>query len=51
MRFAALGASNAFRFQGQLPGDKAAVRAALDNILETVREEDLKEYRANLRHL
>ncbi len=51
VRFAALGASNAFRFQGQLPGDKAAVRAALDNILETVREEDLKEYRANLRHL
>ncbi len=50
-QFAALGASNAFRFQGTLPEDKDALAAALDKIIETVREDDLREYRVNLRHL
>ena len=50
-RFAALGASNAFQFQGTLPEDKEALAAALDKIIETVKEDDLREYRVNLRHL
>ena len=50
-QFAALGASNAFQFQGTLPEDKAALAAALDKIIETVKEDDLREYRVNLRHL
>ena len=50
-QFAALGASNAFQFQGTLPEDKAALAAGLDKIIETVKEDDLREYRVNLRHL
>lgn len=50
-QFAALGASNAFQFQGMLPEDKDALAAALDKIIETVKEDDLREYRVNLRHL
>ena len=50
-QFAALGASNAFQFQGTLPEDKAVLAAALDKIIETVKEDDLRVYRVNLRHL
>ncbi len=50
-QFAALGASNAVQFQGTLPEDKEALAAALDKIIETVKEDDLREYRVNLRHL
>ena len=50
-QFAALGASNAFQFQGTLPEDKEALAAALGKIIETVKEDDLREYRVNLRHL
>ena len=50
-QFAALGASNAFQFQGTLPEDKEALAAALNKIIETVKEDDLREYRVNLRHL
>ena len=50
-QFAALGASNAFQFQGTLPEDKEALTAALNKIIETVREDDLREYRKNLPHL
>lgn len=50
-QFAALGASNAFQFQGTLPEDKDTLAAALDKIIETVREDDLREYRKNLPHL
>ncbi len=50
-QFAALGASNAFQFQGTLPEDKDALAAALNKIIETVREDDLCEYRKNLPHL
>ena len=50
-QFAALGASNAFQLQGTLPEDKEALAAALNKIIETVKEDDLREYRVNLRHL
>ncbi len=50
-QFAALGASNAFQFHGTLPEDKHVLVAALDKIIRTVREDDLREYRVNLRHL
>ncbi len=50
-QFAALGASNAFQFQGTLPEDKETLAAALDKIIETVKEDYLREYRVNLRHL
>lgn len=50
-QFAALGASNAFQFQGTLPEDRDALAAALDKIIETVKEEDLRKYRQNLPHL
>lgn len=51
VQFAALGASDALRFQGDLPKDKDALIAAVDKIIETVREEDLQSYRRNLPHL
>ena len=50
-QFAALGASNLFQFQGTLPEDREALTAALHQIIETVGEDDLRAYRANLRHL
>ncbi|MCI8594539.1 MAG: radical SAM protein [Oscillospiraceae bacterium] len=50
-RFAALGASNAFQFQGVLPRDKKALLAELDSIIKTAGEADLREYRVRLKHL
>lgn len=50
-QFAALGASNAFQFQGALPKDKDALAMTLKKIIESVKESDLREYRINLRHL
>ena len=50
-QFAALGASNAFQLQGTLPEDKDALTTALDEIIATVSEDDLREYRVNLQHL
>lgn len=49
--FAAYGASNAFQFQGTLPKDKEPLLAALDGIIGTAGEEELREYRENLPHL
>lgn len=49
--FAAMGASNVFQFHGALPKEKEALVAALDRIIETVQEEDLRKYRENLPHL
>ncbi len=49
--FAALGASNAFQLYGVLPEDKPTLIAAIDRIIETVKENDLREYRRNLHHL
>ena len=50
-QFAALGASNAFQFQGVLPEDREGLLSALDGILETEGEEALRGYRENLPHL
>lgn len=49
--FAAMGASNAFPLRGRLPEDKQQLLGTLDRILSSVREEDLRQYRKNLRHL
>lgn len=49
--FAALGASNAFQLYGVLPEDKPTIIAAIDRIIETVKENDLRKYRRNLHHL
>ncbi len=49
--FAALGASNAFQFQGTLPNDKPALLHALDDIIQTIPEDRLRKYRKNLSHL
>lgn len=49
--FAALGASNAFQLHGVLPKDKETLIASFDRIIETVKEDDLREYRRNLPHL
>lgn len=49
--FAALGASNAFQLYGALPKDKDVLRKALDDIIGSVKEDDLREYRKNLPHL
>ncbi len=50
-RFAALGASNAFQLQGALPKDKDALASALDRIIRTVGEDELRAYRESLPHL
>ncbi len=50
-RFAAMGASNAFRFHGDLPQDRDALLVALDKIISTVGEDELREYRRTLPHL
>lgn len=49
--FAAMGASNAFQLRGKLPEDREKLLSALDRIISGVREEDLRQYRKNLRHL
>ncbi len=49
--FGALGASNPIPIQGSLPKEKENLLAALDEIIETVSEEELHHYRKNLRHL
>ncbi len=49
--FAALGASNAFQLYGVLPKDKPALLKTLDGIIDTVKEDDLREYREHLPHL
>lgn len=50
-RFAAMGASNAFQLQGDIPQDRDALLAALDKIVSTVGEEELRAYRRTLPHL
>lgn len=50
-RFSALGASNAFQFQGDLPRDRDALTSTLEQIIQNVQEDDLRRYRTNLRHL
>ena len=49
--FAAMGASNAYQFYGQLPKDKKKLLAFLDEIIENVSEEELQRYRKSVHHL
>lgn len=49
--FAALGASNAVQLQGYLPKDKGEVISVLDQIIENVSEDELRNYRTHLSHL
>jgi radical SAM superfamily enzyme YgiQ (UPF0313 family) len=49
--FAAMGASNAYQFHGQLPNDRAKLLAFLDEIIRNVSEEELQRYRKSVHHL
>ena len=49
--FAAMGASNAYQFYGQLPNDKQKLLSFLDEIIENANEEDLQRYRKSVHHL
>lgn len=49
--FAALGASNMFMLHGDLPCDKVKLIGTINNILQNYSEEELREYRVNLKHL
>ena len=49
--FAAMGASNAYQFHGQLPKDKKKLLSFLDEIICNVSEEELQQYRKSVHHL
>ena len=49
--FAAMGASNAFQFQTELPKDKERLLSYLDEIIANVSEEELQRYRKSVHHL
>ena len=49
--FAALGASNPYLLQGELPQDRGRLLGELDRILETAGEGRLRQYRTALPHL
>ncbi len=49
--FAAMGASNAYQFHGQLPKDKKKLLSFLDEIIKNVSEEELQQYRKSVYHL
>lgn len=49
--FGALGASNAIPIQGKLPEEKEKLLSVLEEIIQYISEEDLQNYRKNLRHL
>lgn len=49
--FAALGASNLFHFQGDLPSEKQTLIKYISGILEKYDESVLRDYRVNLEHL
>lgn len=49
--FAAMGASNAYQFHGQLPEDKKKLLTFLDEIIGNVSEEELQRYRKSVHHL
>lgn len=48
---AAMGASNAYQFQGRLPEERDKLVSFLDNILEKDSEDELQQYRKRVRHL
>ena len=49
--FGALGASNAIPIQVKLPKEKEKLLSVLEEIIQHISEEDLQNYRKNLRHL
>ena len=49
--FGALGASNAIPIQGILPRDKKKILSVLEQIIDRADEQELRDYRTNLRHL
>lgn len=49
--FAAMGASNLLRLQGNLPDDKELLISQIDKFIETFGERNLRNYRTNLKHL
>lgn len=49
--FAAMGASNAYQFYGQLPKDRKKLLAFLDEIIENASEDELQQYRKSVHHL
>jgi radical SAM superfamily enzyme YgiQ (UPF0313 family) len=49
--FAAMGASNAFNLQCKLPQDRDQLLSTLDRIIDSVSEEELRQYRDHLPHL
>lgn len=49
--FGALGASNPIPIQGTLPKDRAKILSVLDKIIDSGNEDELRDYRINLRHL
>ena len=46
-----MGASNAFQMQGLLPKEKEKLLAFLDNVIENVGEDELRQYRESVHHL
>lgn len=49
--FAAMGASNAFQIQAELPKDKEKLLDILDDIIRNTGEEELRRYRESVHHL
>ncbi len=49
--FAAMGASNAYQFYGQLSKDKKKLLSFLDEIIGNASEEELQRYRKSVHHL
>ena len=49
--FAALGASNAFQMQVELPKDQEKLLDFLDDVIENVGEDRLRRYRESVHHL
>ena len=49
--FAALGASNAVQLHGNLPAEKAELISIIDEVINRFGENQLKQYRKNLKHL
>ena len=51
LSFAALGASNAFQMQVELPKDQEKLLDFLDDVIENVGEDRLRRYRESVHHL
>lgn len=49
--FAAMSASNLLRLQGNIPDDKELLISQIDKFIEALGEQNLRNYRTNLKHL